>query len=56
MPAGLDSLARLRRKIVEKPGARTRPPEFMAVIVGIGERAYQPAEGVYVVPLSALGA
>lgn len=56
VPAGLDSLARLRRKLVEKPGARTRPPEFMAVIVGIGARAYQPVEGVYVVPMSALGA
>lgn len=53
---GVASLTRLRRKLVEKPGARTRAPEFMAVIVGIGERAYRTPEGVYVVPLAALGA
>ena len=53
---GVASLQRLRRKLVEKPGARTRPPEFMAVVVGIGGHAYQAAEGIYVIPISVLGA
>ena len=54
--AGVESLVRLRRKLVEKPGARTRPPEFMAVLVGIADRAYQAEDGIYVIPISVLGA
>lgn len=53
---GVDSLTRLRRKLSERPGARTRPPEFMAVIVGIGGRAHRAADGIYVIPISVLGA
>ena len=56
VPQGVASLQRLRKKLVERPGARTRPPEFMAVVVGIGGHAYQAAEGIYVIPISTLGA
>ena len=35
--------------------ARTRPPEFMAVISGTGEYAYKAKEGIYVIPLRVLG-
>ena len=33
-----------------------RAPEFMAVLTGTGEYAYQAEEGIYVIPLRALGA
>lgn len=56
VPQGVASLQRLRKKLVERPGARTRPPEFMAVVVGIGGHAYRAAEGIYVIPISTLGA
>lgn len=32
-----------------------RAPEFMAVLTGTGEYAYQAEEGIYVIPLRALG-
>ncbi|MDE8703504.1 DUF4143 domain-containing protein [Adlercreutzia equolifaciens] len=53
---GVASLLRLRKKLEANPKARTRPPEFMAVITGTGEYAYKAEEGVYVIPLRALGA
>ncbi len=54
--AGIATLKRLREKVTNNPRARTRPPEFVAVIAGTGEYAYQAEEGVYVIPLRALGA
>ncbi len=54
--AGIASLRRMRAKVCENPKARTRPPEFMAVLTGTGEYAYQAEEGIYVVPLRTLGA
>lgn len=54
--AGIATLKRLREKVTRNPHARTRPPEFLAVLTGTGEYAYQPEEGVYVIPLRALGA
>ncbi len=53
---GVASLKRLREKVTSNPKARTRPPEFMVVITGTGEYAYQAEEGVYVIPLRTLGA
>ncbi|WP_139651346.1 ATP-binding protein [Raoultibacter phocaeensis] len=53
--AGIASLKRLRAKVSENPKARMRPPEFLAVLTGIGEYAYQAEEGVYVIPLRAFG-
>ena len=52
---GVASLERLRRKVCENPRSQTRPPEFMAVITGVGEYAREVAEGIVVVPLRLLG-
>lgn len=38
---GVSTLARLRKKLTLNPKAQVRPPEFMAVITGTGECAYQ---------------
>ena len=46
----------MRAKLLANPQARTREPSFMAVVTGTGEYAYQAEEGIYVVPLRALGA
>lgn len=54
--AGVSTLKRLRKKLANNPKARTRPPEFMAVLTGTGEYAYQADEGLFVVPLRTLGA
>ena len=52
---GVASLERMRRKVCENPRSQTRPPEFMAVITGVGEYAREVAEGIVVVPLRFLG-
>lgn len=52
---GVASLERLRRKVCENPRSQTRPPEFMAVITGVGEYAHEVAEGIIVVPIRLLG-
>lgn len=52
---GAASLERMRRKVCENPRSQTRPPEFMAVITGVGEYAREVAEGIVVVPLRLLG-
>lgn len=52
---GVASLERMRRKVCENPRSQTRPPEFMAVITGVGEYAHEVAEGIVVVPLRLLG-
>lgn len=54
--AGVESLRRMRKKVCNNAAARTRPPEFMAVITGTGEYAYKAEEGIYVIPLRTLGA
>lgn len=53
---GVASLRRLREKIAGNKLARTRPPEFMAVITGVSEYARKVEEGLYVIPITALGA
>lgn len=52
---GVASLERMRRKVCENPRSQTKPPEFMAVITGVGEYAREVAEGIVVVPLRLLG-
>ena len=55
--AGVASLMRLRKKLeTANPAARTRPPSFLAVLTGTGEYAYRAGEGVYVIPIRAMGA
>lgn len=51
------ALNRLKAKVLLNPAARNRTPEFLAVIVGAGEAArYDRDRGVYVIPITALGA
>ena len=52
---GVASLERMRRKVCENPRSQTRPPEFMAVIAGVGEYAREVAEGIVAVPIRLLG-
>ena len=52
----VSNLKRLRKKLCENPRAQTRPPAFMAVIVGIGKYARVVEEGIYVIPIRALTA
>lgn len=55
IPAAVASLKRLRKKVVGNEKARNRPPEFLCVITGIGSYAREAEEGIFVVPLRALG-
>lgn len=50
------SLQRLQRKLCGGGGARTRAPEFMAVITGVSRYARQVDENLYVVPIRCLTA
>mgnify|MGYP004492570953 FL=1 len=52
---GVASLEHMRRKVCENPRSQTRPPEFMAVITGVGEYAREVADGIVVVPIRLLG-
>ena len=54
--AAADSLLRLRAKALENPMARVGEPAFLAVIVGVGDTAYQRKDGVYVIPVATLTA
>ena len=56
VPAAASNLKRLRGKLRGNPKARVREPEFMAVITGVSEYARKVEEGLYVVPITALGA
>ncbi len=52
----VESLERLRSKVVANPCARNPEPSFMAVIVGSGEYARQDKDsGIYIIPITALG-
>ena len=50
------NLLRLRDKVTGNPAARNAEPAFLAVVVGASTLAYQRKDGVYVIPLAALGA
>ena len=53
---GLASLRRLKRKLTANPASRVRPPEFVAVVVGISEFAREVGDCEYVLPIRCLGA
>jgi predicted AAA+ superfamily ATPase len=53
---GLAALRRLKRKLTANPASRVRPPEFVAVVVGISEFAREVDELEYVLPIRCLGA
>lgn len=53
---GAASLLRLKDKLANDSMQRTKPPAFLAVITGMGEAAYRRPDGVYVIPIRALGA
>ena len=56
VPEGVANLKRLRDKLSLRPGACTRPPEFMAVITGVSQYAREVEEGIYVIPICGLRA
>ncbi|PJM74878.1 ATP-binding protein [Bifidobacterium simiarum] len=56
VPTAATNLNRMRAKLLGNPAARTREPEFLAVLVGIGEFAYRRDDGIYVIPIGTLGA
>ena len=49
-------LLRIRKKVCGSAVARVREPAFLAVVTGMGEVAYRRSDGVYVIPIRALGA
>ena len=46
----------LKRKLTDDARARVRPPEFMAVLTGVSEYARKVEDGLYVIPITCLGA
>ena len=55
MEEAAGNLLRIREKLERNSLARTREPEFLAVLVGLGERSYRRGDGVYVIPVGCLG-
>ena len=49
------TLLRLERKLCSDERSRTSAPSFLAVLTGMGEAAYRRPDGVYVIPVRALG-
>ena len=56
VPKGVASLMRLRNKVMANPAAQNREPSFMAVLVRKASFKRVTPEGVYVVPITCLGA
>ena len=56
VPKGVASLIRLRDKVMANPAAQNSDPSFMAVLVGKASFKRVTPEGVYVVPITCLGA
>ncbi|WP_296009931.1 ATP-binding protein [uncultured Adlercreutzia sp.] len=50
------NLLRLERKLQNDKRGYTPPPTFLAVVTGMGDVAYRRPDGIYVVPIRALGA
>ena len=50
------NLNRLKNKLLKNAQGQVKPPEFLAILTGIGEFAYQRDDGIYVIPIRALGA
>lgn len=56
VPEATANLNRMKAKLLRNREARTREPEFLAVLVGIGEYAYRRKDdGIYVIPIGTLG-
>ncbi|WP_162178997.1 ATP-binding protein [Bifidobacterium stellenboschense] len=53
---GVDSLLKVRNTVMANPYSQQREPSFLMVIVGNGVYARATKEGVYVVPVTLLGA
>ena len=53
---GVASLRRLQKKLCGNEHTRCRKPEFLAVVVGISRYARQVDDGIFVIPVRALGA
>lgn len=53
---GAKNLIELRKKMTANPLAHNAEPVFLVVIVGKGSLAYKRSDGVYVIPISLLGA
>lgn len=54
VPEAVENLKKVRSKLCSNVGARTRPPEFMAVITGVSSMARKVEDGIYVIPICAL--
>ena len=52
----VSNLLRVRNKVCANEKAQVREPSFLAVVTGMGEAAYRRGDGVYVIPIRALGA
>ncbi|MCL1875325.1 MAG: DUF4143 domain-containing protein [Synergistaceae bacterium] len=53
---GIDSLLRLKDKVLKNDKSQSREPSFLMVLVGRSRFARISPEGVYVVPITCLGA
>nr|WP_306792703.1 DUF4143 domain-containing protein [Collinsella urealyticum] len=51
-----ENLRGMSDKVCSNERAGMRKPSFLAVITGVGEVAYRRSDGVYVIPIRALGA
>lgn len=51
-----EGLKRLRDKVCANEKANVAEPSFLAVVTGMGEAAYRRSDGIYVIPIRALGA
>lgn len=56
VPEAEKSLLRLKRKVLNNPAAQNREPSFLAVLVGKASFCRQTPSGIYVVPITELGA
>lgn len=56
VPQAEKSLIRLKEKIAANPAAQNKEPAFLAILVGKAEFARQLPSGVYVIPITSLGA
>ncbi|WP_081930338.1 ATP-binding protein [Bifidobacterium bohemicum] len=56
VPDGVRSLMKVRDKIMANPYSQQQEPSFLMVVVGNGAFAYRTEEGVYVAPITTLGA
>jgi predicted AAA+ superfamily ATPase len=54
--AAINNLKRLKDKVASNPFARNPEPSFMAVLVGKTEFCRKTPEGIYVIPITSLGA